>query len=253
MVIGKSRPAETDVIMDYLTKGIVPQGIAIGVAKGATVNASGVLQPDIPLVITALAENRDVKILANVPLWAQNNTEASVSVVDNIPILKSTIEGGAGTSRDIIQNIERMDVGIKLKLTPHVNPDGEVLMQLNPSIEAVIDEGSSTVQFTPTIAKREVSTTVTIPDKATVVISGLIREDQVKVVSKVPLLGDIPLLGFFFRSTSDRKQRTNLLIFVTPHIVTDLKEAMEMKKMLERRASLEGSVTNLDVQSSKRR
>ena len=247
--LGRSNLGDTDAITELATKGVFPQGLAIGIAKGTYTDSSGNVFPKIPVLIQALAQNRDVKILSNVPLLAQNNTEASVSVVDNIPILKSTVEGGAGTARDMIQNIDRVDVGMKLKFTPHVNPDREVTMQLTPSIEAIIDEGEEG-KYTPTIAKREVSTTVTVPDKATVVISGLIREDRIKTVSKIPLLGDIPLLGILFRSTSDQKQRTNLLIFVTPHIVTDIQEAAEMKETLIHRADLHVSTTNLNPKSS---
>ena len=133
---------------------------------------------------------------------------------------------------------QRMDVGIRLELTPYVNPDNEVRLQLNPIIEAIIDDGPADMPFSPTIARREVSTTVTIPDKSTVVLSGLIREDQLQVVSKVPLLGDVPLLGHLFRRTTDRTERTNLLIFVTPHIVTDIQTASEMRNMLEDRTGL---------------
>ncbi len=237
--LGSSRPSDTDVIQDFLSTGISPQGIAVGVARGTMTDASGAIVPRIPIVVQALAQNRDVKILSNIPLWAQNNTEATVSVVENIPILRSTIEGGAGTSRDVIQNIDRMDVGIKLKMTPHVNPDGQILLELNPSIEAIVDEGPEGQLFAPTIAKRELSTTVTVPDRATVVLTGLIREDTIKDVSKVPFLGDIPIIGWLFRSQSTRKQQTNLLIFVTPHIVTDLNVAMELKKNLEEKTSLD--------------
>jgi general secretion pathway protein D len=250
-VIGRSRLGAEDDLANIVTKSIFPQGLALGVAHGTYTDSSGKVLPNIPFFIKALAQNRDIRILSNVPLWAQNNTEASVSVVNNIPILKSTIEGGAGTARDIIQNIDRVDVGIKLKLTPHVNPDKQVLMQLNPSIEAIVDEGPSGTQFAPTIAKREVSTTVTVPDQATVIISGLIREDRVKSISKIPLLGDIPLIGFLFRSTTDKKERTNLLIFVTPHIVTDLESAEAMKKKLEQNTSMENVMTNLNAQSFK--
>jgi general secretion pathway protein D len=239
--VGKNRPAESDGLNGILENGLFPQGLSIGIAKGTYVDAAGRVLPRIPILVQALAQNRDVKILSNIPLWAQNNTEASVSVVENIPILSSRIEG-TGDNRDVIQNIERIDVGIKLKLTPHINADDEVKLTLNPSIEAIIDEGPVETQFAPTIAKREVMTTVTIPDLSTVVISGLIREDTVKQVSKIPLLGDIPLIGWLFRSTSDRKQRTNLLIFVTPHIVKDLKDAEEVRAALESRASI--SVTS---------
>ena len=252
-VMGRSRPASSDTLSDILTDGAFPQGLAVGIAKGTYTDSSGNVLPSVPLLIKALAENRDVKILSNIPLWAQNNKEASVSVVDNIPVLRSTIEGGSGTSRDVIQNIDRMDVGIKLKLTPHVNPDREVLMVLNPSIEAITDEGSSETEFAPTISKREVSTTVTVPDKATVVISGLIREDRVKNVAKIPILGDIPVLGVLFRSTVDKKQRTNLLIFVTPHIVTDMREADALKKSLEGRTSMTGVTTNLNIETPNRK
>ncbi|HEY8241121.1 MAG TPA: hypothetical protein VIH35_06730, partial [Kiritimatiellia bacterium] len=122
-----------------------------------------------------------------------------------------------------------------------VNPDREVLMQLNPSIETVIDEGPAGTQFTPTIAKREVSTTVTVPDKATIIISGLIQENRIVQVDKVPFLGDIPLIGWLFKSQSTRNQKTNLLIFVTPHVVTDIAEALNMRKSLEEKTKISGT------------
>lgn len=232
--LARSRPGETDTILDSVTKGIFPQGLAIGVANGT--NAAG--DPQIPFLLRALQSDRDVNILSSVPLLAQNNVQASVSVVENIPILKSTIEGGSGTARDVIQNIDRIDVGIKLKITPRVNPNDEITMVLNPSIEAIVDQGSADVQFTPTIAKREVSTTITLKDRATVVISGLIRQDKIRKEMKVPLLGDIPYLGALFRYSTDQTQRTNLLIFVTPHIVRSQKDAEELKLRLQDRTTI---------------
>ncbi|HEY8240139.1 MAG TPA: secretin N-terminal domain-containing protein, partial [Kiritimatiellia bacterium] len=237
-VVGRSRPGPSDTLMEAIEQGIFPQGLALGVAKGTYVNAAGQVVPRIPILIRALAQNRDVNILSSIPLWAQNNTEASVSIVENIPILRSTIEGGSGTARDVIQNIDRVDVGIKLKFTPHVNPNNEVLMQLNPSIEAILDEGPEGTQFAPTIAKREVSTTVTVPDKATIIISGLMRQDSVSELSKVPFLGDLPVIGWLFQSRRNRSQKTNLLIFVTPHIVTDMNRAIEMKQSLEKKTGI---------------
>jgi general secretion pathway protein D len=248
--LGRTRLDNVNFI-DNVLSNVVPQGFTFALSRGTFVDQQGRILPRVPILIRALAENRDIRVLANVPLWAQNNTEASVSVVDNIPILRSTIEGGSGTARDVIQNIDRVDVGVKLKLTPHINPQREVQLQLNPAIEAIVDAGSSGTAFTPTIAKREVSNTVTVPDKATVVISGLIREDTIKEVRKVPLLGDIPVLGVLFRSKSDRKQRTNLLICVTPHIVTSMDEANAMKKELEERSGLVLPPERLSVRPKK--
>ena len=243
---GRARYGDSDTMLGLLTNAVAfPQGLSLGVISGTFKGPDGQTYNQIPVYLRAVAGNRDLKILSNIPLWAQNNLEASVSVVENIPILKSSVEG-SGSERDYIQNIERLDVGIKLKLTPHVNPEREIQLDLNPSIESVVEQGSDTLKYTPTIAKREVKTTVTVPDRATVVLSGLIREDTAKIVTKVPLLGDIPFLGALFRSTSDSKKRTNLLIFVTPRIVTDLKLAEDERQRLERATSLENAAHALD-------
>lgn len=250
--IGRNRPGESDYAASALESGTFPQGLAVAVARGTYTASDGSVLPSIPIILQALQQDRDVKILSSVPLWAQNNAEATVSVVENIPVLRSTIEGGSGTARDVIQNIDRLDVGIKLKVTPQVNPNGEITLKLNPSIEAITDEGPSDTQFAPTIAKREVSTTVTISNGSTVVISGLIREDRVETVSKVPWLGDLPLIGFFFRSRSDTARRTNLLIFVTPHLVTSSEAAAAMQKKLELKTGLEPVVPDPKPVSGKK-
>ena len=96
--LGTANLGETDAIMDYVTKGVFPQGLAIGVAKGTYTDPSGNIVPNMPVLVQALAKNRDVKILSNVPLWAQNNTEASVSVVDNIPMSEVDGRGRRGNS-----------------------------------------------------------------------------------------------------------------------------------------------------------
>jgi general secretion pathway protein D len=236
-VVGRSRLGETDGLADILETGAFPQGLSIGVARGTYSDAAGRVLPRVPFMVQALAKDRDVKILSNVPLMSQNNSEATLKVVEEIPILESSYQG-TGDNRDIIQNIKRQEYGIKLTVTPQVNAADEVRMNLDTSIEAVPDAGPASTQFAPTIAKREVKTTVTVPDRATVIISGLIREDQVKEVSKVPFLGDIPFLGWFFRSTKDRVQRTNLLIFVTPHIVKNMNDAEAVKAALENRTSM---------------
>ncbi|TAN36012.1 MAG: type II secretion system protein GspD [Verrucomicrobia bacterium] len=240
--VGRFYGNSTDPLAGALS-GSFPQGLAFGIAHGNFTSGSNIF-PNVLAMITALASSNDIKILSNVPLWAQNNTEATVKVVDNIPVLKSTIEGGAGTARDVIQNIDRMDVGIELKLTPQVNPDKQVMMKLNPSIKSITDAGPSG-QFAPTISARDVTTTVTVPDKATIVISGLIRQDRLKTENKIPLLGDIPLLGFLFRSTSEKVQRTNLLIFVTPHIVTDMHRALELQQALESKTGINAATNSI--------
>jgi len=229
-----------DAVMNIIQQGIFPGGLTVGVAHGSRVDAEGNIVVDYPGIISINAIKKDsrFRIRSNPSLMAQNNKEATVSIVQEIPILKSTISSGAGTARDIIQNIERVDVGIKLKLTPHVIPGGEVRMVLNPAIEAVIDPGPSDTPFAPTIAKREVSTTVTVPDGETIVIAGLTREDETRIEKRVPLLGSIPLLGWLFRETVESIEKSDVLILVTPRIVTDIAAARQLKRDMEARSGV---------------
>lgn len=221
----------TDGIMGALQAGLFPNGITLGVSSGTGTDSDGNVTAATAgfINIEAIKQNKDLTIQSETSLEAQNNKEASVRIVDDIPILKSTIQGGSGSSRDVIQNIERIEVGIKLKLTPHIIPDGLVQMELNPSIEAIIETGSRD-QLTPTIARREVSTTVTVPDGRTIVIAGLTRDDKQKVTRRVPFLSAIPVIGFLFRQTSDSTEKTNMLIFVTPRIVDNIAMAERVKE-----------------------
>lgn len=236
-VIGRSRPGETDAVLEFARNQTFPQGLTFGLARGTVTLPDGTEVPTLPFLLQALQTRRDVNILSNVPLRTQNNAEATVSVVENIPILRSTIQG-AGADRDVIQNIDRIDVGIKLTVRPQVNPNREITLQLNPSIEAIIREAVPGTQLTPTIARREVSSTLTTRDGTPVIISGLLREDTVSEVRQVPILGRLPLIGALFRSTSDRKQKTNLLILVTPHIVTGEDENKAAADRWERRTGI---------------
>ena len=207
-------------MIDNAASGIFPQGLNMAIAHATGTDSAGnpiIAYPGI-VNIEALDANADIDIVSETALQAQDNVEATVSIVDEIPILKSTVEGGSGSSRDYIQNIERQEVGVKLKLTPHVIPGGLVRMELNPSIESVLANTSGDA-YTPTISKRSASTTVTVPDRQTIVIAGLTRTDHQVVDNRIPVLGSIPLLGWLFRYKSDVEKKTNLLIFVTPTLV----------------------------------
>ncbi len=177
-------------------------------------------------------------MVSETSLQAQNNKPADLSVVNEIPVLTSKIQGGSGTSRDVIQNIDRIDVGVKLKITPHIIPGNRISMDLNPSIEAVIDNGPSDTEFTPTIARRQVNTTVSVDDGRTIVIAGLTRRDKRKVERRVPLLGSIPILGWLFRHLETVDERTDIIIFVTPSIVSDQKSANALRKHWEEKTGL---------------
>ncbi|NQT92620.1 MAG: type II secretion system secretin GspD [Lentisphaerae bacterium] len=230
---------QTEGLMSVIERGLIPRGLSVGVLN-ATLNADGTTSRSFGAGVNldALKKRGDFTILSETSLEAQNNREASISIVNEIPVLKSTIEGGTGSARDIIQNIERIEVGTQLKLTPHVIDGREVRMVLNPSIEAVVDSGPSGTLFAPTIARREVSTTVTVPDGRTIVIAGLTREDSRSEVRKFPVLGSIPIIGLLFRQTVEQTEKRNMLIFVTPHIVSGIARAEQVMKLWEEKTGL---------------
>jgi general secretion pathway protein D len=208
--------------MGAIQTGLFPKGLTVAVAHGSRLDADGKVVSSYPALINldAVRASTRFKVLSHTALETQDNQEAAVNIVNQIPILKSTVQG-TGSTRDVIQNIDRVDVGIKLKLTPHVIPGGLVQMVLNPSIEAVVDAGPSGTLFAPTIARRDVTTTVTVPDARTIIIAGLTREDKRQIERRVPLLGSIPVLGWLFRHKVDSVDRTNVLIFVTPKVLTN--------------------------------
>ncbi|MBU4211923.1 MAG: hypothetical protein KKD33_04995, partial [Verrucomicrobia bacterium] len=249
VAMGGMRTSEgDDTLMQQITSGLVPSGLTFGLARGSYTDANGNVVPRFPALINIIAiqQKGKFKILSNIPLWTQNNQTATVTIGKNIPILKSTVSAGAGTARDYIENIDRVDVGIKLSVTPHINPNREVLMKLNPSIEAILVESTGGKPFTPTIAKREVTTTLTVPDGDTIIISGLMREDTVFNDRKIPFLGSIPLLGWLFHTKQETVERTNLLIFVTPHVATNAAGARALTDMIKSKTAFQAE-TNLVI------
>lgn len=228
-----------DTLMSIIQKGILPRGLSVGAVHGTRIDNEGKLVTAYAGVvnINALLKKGNYTIRSTPSLVAQNNKEASISIVNEIPVLKSTVQAGTGTARDVIQNIDRVDVGIKLKLIPHIITGGLVRLELEPSIEAVIDSGPEGA-YSPIIAKRKASTTVTVADGETVVIAGLTREDKTKNVRKVPLLGSIPIVGWLFTRTLEGTERTNVLILVTPRILSTKNTAGDVLQKWQEKTGL---------------
>lgn len=234
-------------LMTSIQEGLFPRGLTFGVAHGSRLDADGNVVVGYPgvLSIEAIKSDSRFNVISETALEAQNNLEASLSIVDEIPVLTSTIQGGSGTSRDVIQNIDRIEVGIKLTLTPHVIPGGLIRMELNPKIEAFIEpQSSGDVGLTPTIARREVSTTVTVPDRNTIVIAGLTRQDENQTVQRVPLLGALPLIGWLFRHEVNNVEKTDVLILVTPRIVSGPEASQDIMQTWRKKTGVSGNDRN---------
>ncbi len=172
-------------------------------------------------VLKALQSDNDVNVLSTPQLLAGDGEKAEIVVAQNVPFPGSQTTSTGG---NIQTTIERKDVGITLKLTPTVLKDDLVkldIYQEASSLTPTPQTVGNNVVIGPTTNKRSATTIVTVPDGQTVVIGGLIRDDVVEGEKKIPLLGDIPLLGWLFKTKTHEVRKTNMLIFITPHVVKD--------------------------------
>ncbi|MEF9437253.1 MAG: hypothetical protein L0922_00330 [Candidatus Mariimomonas ferrooxydans] len=174
-----------------------------------------------------------INILSTPQILTADNEEAEIVVGENVPFI-SKRERDITTTNTVLNSIERMDVGITLKITPQITEGDYVKLDLYQEISSVKQESENiTISVGPTTIKRATKTSVIVRDRQTVVISGLMQETDEDSVAKMPVLGDIPILGWFFKHKSRTTKKTNLLLFITPHIVKDsvqLSEITDKKK-----------------------
>ena len=175
---------------------------------------------NIPVLLRAFQSDSDVNILATPNLLTTDNEEAEIIIGENRPFLRSAQDtpiGGTITGASTIRTFEFKDVGIQLRITPQISQGRTVRLKLAQEISAVVSE---TELGAPRTTKRSAKTTVIVDDNQTIVIGGLIRDDTNEAKTQVPCLGNLPIFGWAFRQTSATKVKTNLLIFLTPHIIT---------------------------------
>jgi len=173
-----------------------------------------------------------VNVLSTPQILTSDNKEAEIIVGENVPFITKS-EANAAQPDSIFNTIERTDVGITLRITPQIAEGDFVKLDIYQEISALIRESIEFAEtIGPTTTKRSTKTSVIVKDKQTVVISGLMQEREEENVSKVPLLGDIPLLGYLFKSKSVQKLKINLLVFLTPHII---KEAEQLEELTEQK------------------
>jgi general secretion pathway protein D len=195
--------------------GIAQESIQTGGIPGLTI---GLLKGDFDMyaILKANRENSNIKILSTPEIVTLDNHEATINISEQIPFLTGS---RVDENNNVIQTIEYRDIGILLKLTPFINENGYITLNINQTIQKIVEETRELES--PSVFNREITSKVTVMDGRTIVIGGLIRNDTQFVEQKVPLLGDIPILGLFFRRTKKQKIRTNLMVFITPHIITE--------------------------------
>ncbi|MBU3020362.1 type II secretion system secretin GspD [Aestuariibacter sp. A3R04] len=183
--------------------------------SGANGLLAGVIKNGWGAVVQAVSTDTNSNVLATPHLTTMDNEEAFFIVGQEVPIITGTTTGSNNSNP--FQTVERQEVGIKLKVTPQINEGDAVQLTIEQEVSSV--SGATSVDIS--INKRQIKTTVIVDDGGTIVLGGLIDEDVQESVSKVPLLGDIPILGHLFSSTSTSKRKRNLMVFLKPTIVRD--------------------------------
>lgn len=202
----------------YKKEGAVDSSIA-STLNGLNGIAAGFYQGNWAMLLSALSSNSKNDILATPSIVTLDNMEAMFNVGQEVPVLS----GSQTTSGDNVFNtVERKTVGIKLKVKPQINEGDSVLLEIEQEVSSVADAASSSsADLGATFNTRTVNNAVLVGSGETVVVGGLLDKSVTDSVDKVPVLGDIPVLGYLFRSNSKKVSRRNLMLFIRPSIIRD--------------------------------
>ncbi|MGA0164600.1 MAG: secretin N-terminal domain-containing protein, partial [Bdellovibrionota bacterium] len=215
-------------------------GMALGFQSGARVkfsapspNGGAPVEYEVPLLSAILrlaSTNSNLNVLSTPHILATANEEATISIGEEIPQISST-QGTTGSS--VVSNYTRIRVATELAITPQINAGDYLTLNIKQKVN---QRGEEVIAGQYAINTREAATTAIVKDGQTIVIGGIMRDQTDNFVSKVPFLGDIPILGWLFKSKRAQSRKVNLLLFLTPHIINEDNDADEVlfKKIKER-------------------
>ncbi len=182
---------------------------------------------DIGLSLNAISSVTDVRVLSAPSLVVLDNRTATLQVGDQVPIVTRSSKGVVSEDAPIVANVELKDTGVILRVTPQVNDSGLVTLDIEQEVSTVVATTTSGID-SPTIRQRKLNTSVVVSDSEALALGGLIQERETTGKTKVPVLGDIPLLGVAFRQKADSATRTELIIFIRPRVIRDIAEARQV-------------------------
>jgi len=229
-------------LKDSLAVPNITPGLQDAAALASMVSLFGILGPTIPgtpipsfgATLQALKTNSDVDILSTPSMMTLDNEKAEISVGERIPVIKGASTVGVGGTSGLIpfQNVDYVDVKLKFALTPHVNNENQVRLEIEQEVNDLGAKENLLGQTQYRIKSKSAKTTVVAKDQQTVVIGGLISENKSNSESKVPILGDIPILGWLAKNRSKSTDKKNLLLVLTPYVI---REDEDFQKVLDRK------------------
>lgn len=188
------------------------------------------------ITLDALARVTDVKVLSSPSLLVQDNREAVLNVGDEVPIVTRSATNVENSDSVVVNNIEYRDTGVILEVKPRISSNSMVALQVSQEVSRVATE--TTVQsdsLTPTIQQRKINSTINVLSGQTIVLGGLIQDSETGAQDKVPLLGDVPVLGNLFQNNNTLASRTELIVFITPRIIRNAEDARDVSEELRDR------------------
>lgn len=199
-----------------------------GAGSGLTYYFS-IFDLNIDAVVNMLQTTSDARILSTPIILTTDNKEARIMVGEKRPIVTSTSMSSGGVQQS---GYEYKDIGIELKVTPHINKNGFVIMEVSQKVNNVGGNQKIDGNDVPIITTREFGASISVNDRRTIVLGGLVGTEQKKDEEKIPFLGSIPLVGLLFRSQGDQNKRAELMVMITPYV---LKSPQEVYKETSRR------------------
>ncbi|WP_432743022.1 type II secretion system secretin GspD [Methylobacter sp. G7] len=208
--------------------------LAITAAAASATGGLSLLQNSgaIKALLSAEATDGNVNVISSPSLMVLNNQEANIQVGDEVPIRTSQSSAIPTTSDPINVNnllqtssIQQRKTGVKLTVKPRVNANGLVIMEIEQSVENVKEQGSGSRIDSPTIATREITSSVAVQSGETIVLGGLIKDDDTYNKSGIPFLHELPVIGPLFGSTTKKRNKTELVVLITPRVVGTRQDA----------------------------
>ncbi len=227
-----------------LAQGMLPAGFSMGILAPGTPIKIGDVEipfPNAAMIVQAYKTDKDVNILSTPQIMTTDNEEAVITVGKNVPYLTKT---GTTSTSETYNSYEYKDVGISLKITPQISKGGLIRLKIAQEVTKLDNLSQSILTDRPTTFKRTINTTVIVQDKSTVVIGGLIDDSFSNSTFKVPCLGDIPGIGWLFKTVSKSNEKTNLYVFLTPTVIYSPSDATSIYKTKHKEISIirEGSI-----------
>lgn len=181
---------------------------------------------DLRGLIRALKSNTAANLLSTPTIVALDNEQAQILVGSNVPFVTGQSTGASSSTDNPFQTIERKDIGVTLKVKPRINDDSSITMDVEQTVESIAPSTAKTADIVTN--KRSVSTRVLIENDQVLVLGGLMQNDATDTQSKVPVLGDLPLIGRLFRSTNTEIKKNNLMVFIHPRILASNAEGTQV-------------------------